>query len=456
MLEWDWNGDRIESQTPILGRWALLAARVDHSTEEPPRVVTRVLGAGDAALAESLAEAAPPVTQRIEPGKWRSEFVFHLPGELFQAGNRIVHVIDPENELEETDETDNVSEPIVLQGKKPPKFRAVFVPIRMPGEDVWHEDLDSAALMAGTLAFMPIADDFEARIGSPIEIKDGNIDDALLQLFLSWNAEAESDEFWHGIVNGEVGGVALLSEQVAVSELSIHIVIPHEFGHNLGLEHTPGCHAEGVDEDYPYSDGALGPEPGWERNWRLFASGENEDFTDIMSYCTERKLISDYNYGLAAEYWLAWGARNGAGTATSAVSVEDETPPEQFAASGVSGAGADQGAVAGVSGQAASAEASSIAFSGVVDADGVWRLSQAQFSSRTPRQPSGDGEFTMILFDDAGVQLYSEPLSTVLPSEGEDSFWAARTPRPARPAREIAILGAGGNELFRQTLTGLD
>ena len=96
-----------------------------------------------------------------------------------------------------------------------------------------------------------------------------------------------------------------------------------------------------------------------------------------MSYRTERKLISDYNYGLAAEYWLAWGARNGAGTATSAVSVEDETPPEQFAASGVSGAGADQGAVAGVSGQAASAEASSIAFSGVVDADGVWRLSQA-------------------------------------------------------------------------------
>ena len=275
MLEWDWNGDRIEGQTPILDRWALLAARVDHSTEEPPRVATRVLDAGDASLAESLAEAAPPVTQRIEPGKWRSEFVFHLPGELFQAGNRIVHVIDPENELEETDETDNVSEPIVLQGEKPPKFRAVFVPIRMPGEDVWHEDLDSAALMAGTLAFMPIADDFEARIGSPIEIKDGNIDDALLQLFLSWNAEAESDEFWHGIVNGEVGGVALLSEQVAVSELSIHIVIPHEFGHNLGLEHTPSCHAEGVDEDHPYSDGALGPEPGWERNWRLFASGEN-------------------------------------------------------------------------------------------------------------------------------------------------------------------------------------
>ncbi|MCY3687788.1 MAG: hypothetical protein F4234_02910 [Gammaproteobacteria bacterium] len=91
----------------------------------------------------------------------------------------------------------------------------------MPGEDAWHEDLDPEALMAGTLAFMPIADDFDARIGPPIEIEDGDIDEALLQLFMLWNAEAEPDEFWHGVVNDSVGGVALLAEQVAVSELSI-------------------------------------------------------------------------------------------------------------------------------------------------------------------------------------------------------------------------------------------
>lgn len=434
VMEWDWEGPRIEHQTPILGRWALLAVRVDHSTAPPPPVITRVLDAGGAVLADSLAEAAPPVTESIEPGLWRTEFLFHLPGGLHRSGNRVLHVIDPGDD---SGETGNAGAPIVLDGETPPRFRAVFVPITRPGED-WHEGLNPNALMAGTLAFLPIADDFEARIGPALELDeiDETLDEPLLELYQLWNAEGEPDEFYHGIVNDNAGGVALLASQVALSELSIHIVIPHEFGHNLNLEHTPGCFAEGVDDAYPYPDGALGPEPAWERNWRLFASGEDEDYTDVMSYCTESKLISDYNYRLASEYWLAFGARSGAvRTGVGAVTAAE-----------------DAGAFAANAASASAGDAASIALSGRVEAGGIWRLTQAELSDRQPRPPANDGEYTLVLLDAAGVQVHAEPLTVSSSSVGDASFWAARVPMPLREPREVVILDNQGNEVLRETL----
>ncbi len=430
LMEWDWQGERVEHQTPILGRWALLAVRVNHATEQPPEVVTRVLDAEDEVLVESLAEAAPPTTEAVEPNQFRSEFLFYLPGRMVQSGNQILHVIDPENALNESDESDNIAEPITLHGEQPPRFRAVFIPLLMPEEEEWHRDFDPNALMAGALAFLPIADDFEARFGPTLEFDALEIDDPLIDVLELWNAEAEPDEFYHGIVNGESGGVAVLGSQVAVSELSIHRVIPHEFGHNLGLKHTPGCHAEGVDEDYPYPDGKLGPDPAWERNWRLFASGEDEDYTDLMSYCTELKLISDYNYRRAAEYWLAFG------TQTNTSPVTSGPAPQNHTASRTGNEG-------------------SIALSGRISASGIWSLTQARQSTRQPRPPAGNGEHTLLLFDEAGVQVHSEPLAVLPLSRGDETFWAARTPVPPRDPYEIVILDTQGNEVLRQVLPGM-
>ena len=91
-----------------------------------------------------------------------------------------------------------------------------------------------------------------------------------------------------------------------------------------------------------------------------------------------------------------------------------------------------------------------------MDADGAWRLSQAQLSDRAPRAPAENGEFTLLLFDGAGVRVYSEPLALIEASQGGESFWAARVPLPLRTAREIAILDADGNEVLRETLPNLN
>ena len=448
LFEWDWEGEQILHQTPILGRWAGLAVRIDHSVEQPPPVITRVLDAGDEVLVESLEESAPPTTEEIEPGQWRSEYVFHLPGEFFQTGNQIVHIIDPDDDLAETDETDNVSDAITLYGEKPPRLRVVFIPVQHPDQDIWYEDLVPETLMSGVRAFLPVADDFEARIGKAMEFRtERGIFNVLTPLLELWNMEAEPDEFYHALVNSpREQGIAFAPGQVAASAYSMHYVIPHELGHNLNLLHTPGCSARVLDLDYPYRDGQLGPGRGWNLNWRRFVTGEDKGYADVMSYCEDSKFISSYNYSKASDYWLAFEPGSKAGDSTETITTDATKDASPTADSNDESAGFSTLAAS------TSAEAGSLAFSGQISTDGVWSLGQAQLSEREPRPAPEDREFTLVLFDSAGIQLYSEPLALISLSEGDDSFWAARTPLPLRTAQEIAILDAQGNELLRETL----
>lgn len=456
MLEWDREGARVEHLTPILGRWAALAVSIEHAVEESPLVITRVLDEQDAVLAESLAESAPPITQETGPGQWRTEYVFDLPGELYQAGNQLVHVIDPDDELAETDETDNVAEPVVLYGEEPPRFRATFIPLQFPGAEALRLEVDPEFLMTGTRALLPIADDFDARIGPVLELDDDPLEnpfyDPLLQMLELWNLEADPDEFYHGITNVPIGGVALLAGQVAMSELSVDLIIPHEFGHNLNLEHTPGCFADFADMNYPYPDGQLGTDRGWHASWRRFISMDN-GFTDLMSYCGNSKFISDYHYRKASEYWLTYdsgshSASAGAGDPRRGDRRSPSSPP-------CTDSQDCENSLATISTESVftDAETGSIALSGRIDANGIWSLTQAQISERAPRPPAEDGEFTLVLFDSAGVQIHSEPLAIISVSEGDDSFWAARTPLPLRTAREIVIVDPQGAEVLREPLT---
>ncbi len=449
VLERNREGEQIEYQTPILGRWAALAVRVDHAAQQAPRVITRVLDAGDKVLAEALAESAPAVTEAVGAGRWRTEYVFHLPGELFQAGNRIVHVVGPDEDPAGTDGNDNATRPFVIFGARPPAFRATFIPINLSSSDAentgWEEALDPDALMRGTLAFLPIADDYEARIGPPLASESQDINGAFSELIALWNMEAEPDEFYHGIIPSRAGGVALLKSRVAVSDMSIHGTIPHEFGHNFSLEHAPGCHAIGIDDDYPYPDGQLGLSRGWDRSWSRFISRATAGHTDMMSYCGEFKFISAYNYRLATEYWLSRRDDADRATTTAALARYDIAPAS---ASGTgSGASARRAA--------APAHSGSLAFSGRISAGGAWRLTQATLSGQAPRPAPDAGEFTLILFDGAGVRMYAEPLSVLSPSAGGESFWFARTPLPLRAARAIVIRNSRGEEVLRETLPTL-
>ncbi len=448
ILERDRRGGQVEHRTPILGRWAALTVSVDHGVEMPPKVITRVLDAQGRVLARSLAEAAPPTTQRAESGQWRSEYVFHLPGELFQDGNQVVHVIDPDNALAETDESDNIGEPVILRGETPPELLVTFVPVQFSDRDPWWQNVDTELLTSGISAYMPVADGIRARIGPVMKTEERFLGGAYRELVELWNFEAAPNEFYHGITDLTSGGLADTGFEVAISALSPLSVIPHEYGHNLGLSHPPGCAAGHLDFEYPWADGKLGPQRVWDSGRRRFVSGQTVNYADLMSYCGDYRAISTYSYDKAAQYWLSWEPDEGG--ASSSAAAAPAAGDEALGPARPGGRGYEA-----ESRRLAAADSGSIALAGVVGADGVWTLTQARLSSQPPRPPRSNGEYTLLLFDSAGVRLYAEPLAAGELSEIDGLIWAARTPLPLRAAREVVILDAEGNEMLREALPEL-
>ena len=453
--EWNWTDVAIEHQRPLLGRWAALAVRVDHEVATPPLVITRVLDGGDTVLVQRLNEAVPPSTVSTGERKWRTEYVFDLPGELYQPGYQLVHVIDPDNDLAETNEEDNVGTPIRLYGDQPPPFRVTFIPMHAPGDEV--PSVDPMSLMAGTWAYLPIGDDFQALTAPPLRSDAVDKYELLDEVRALWNAQADADEFYHGVFQSpwpgfgdraaRTGGVADQPGRIAVSTVSPHFTIPHEIGHNFSLRHPAGCGAGNVDENYPYPEGGLGPDPGWDVNWRRFVSDDDEGFADVMSYCRTQSFMSDYHYRKASDYWL--------GTASATSSFAAQPPVRRVSPRGLGPANQSPPG-AGNAAALTADHVGALALSGRISATGAWSLTHAQRTDKGPRPPAADGDFTLILLDLNGTELYREPLTPISSSEGSEAGWAARTPIPERPARQVLILDSQGVAVLRTILSLLN
>jgi hypothetical protein len=407
----------------MAGREALFALQIGHDSSTVPEFSVDVAEPGQTtALAPVLLGVQTPADTGT--GRWASLYTVNIDPNLMNSANDLVATMDPNNQIAETQESDNsfTIDMASLGLVQMPEFKSVFVPInaegRVPATVVPEEYLEA------TLDLLPVAD-YTSAVRSLYDYQGGAWDwqTALNELSALWNAEAAADEFYHGVYrqpnsfSGGTTGIGFVGFPVAVSSsldspLGSDQTVAHEFGHNFGLEHAPGgCNENNPDPNYPYEFAGIGPNGGWLFSEARYIAPESGYF-DVMAYCLPQ-YISDYHYQKV---------------------IDTFTVGQMIAGQSVIGVASG-----------------SIALTGSVDEYGTWALTHV-IETDKPARAAQTGPFVIVLYGHDGLELYRQELDCHNTDHGDFSVWAVRVPTPSLPVAAVRVWDASGNLLLDEDL----
>jgi len=157
-------------------------------------------------------------------------------------------------------------------------------------------------LLWETRTLLPIGD-IEVTAHAPVLTSTNDVG-ALIDETEAIRALEGGSGHYMGVMSGEVAegilGIAATPGRASASVMD-PVVIAHELGHNLSLDHAPCGSPAGVDPSFPYPDGSSGA---WGYDAREGGSLiDPGDYKDIMSYC-EPEWISDYSFTNALRFRL--------------------------------------------------------------------------------------------------------------------------------------------------------
>ena len=335
----------LEYPVPLVaGEAALLrvfvTAKRDVDATMPPVRATFYRDGAEVHTAE-IESQATSIPWQVNEGDLSTSANAVVPGSVVMPGLEMVVEIDPDQTLDPA---------LGIGARLPPTGRTTLNVRAMPPFDLtlvpflWTEQPDSTVLTATeglssesdlfrlTRDLLPVGD-FHLTVHEPVWTSVDPTSDSADRLGpeneLIYAMEGASG-YYMGIFRS-VGGSGLEGTARVPGYTSLSIldenVIAHELGHNLSLDHAPGCGTALLDPDYPYEDGSIGVWGYDFLNQTLVSAGTS----DLMTYC--RPLwISDYSFAkalghrsvaetprLAAKYsstsrgLLLWGGLNEAG-----------------------------------------------------------------------------------------------------------------------------------------------
>ena len=339
-----------------------------------------------------------------------------IPGEVLRPGLEMVVEIDPQRTLDPAigvvsriPDTDRLS----LDVREMPAFQLRVVPfLWSPRPDSLVLDITESMandphhnLLALTRTLLPVGS-MEVTQHEPVLTSHNNSLDLLLETAAISVLEGERG-YYLGTMTGEftgIDGLGLQGDRVVFSKTDLgrrsEYVIAHELGHNLDLQHPPGCGAGNPDHLFPHPNGQIGAW-GYDFDAQLLVPPSTGD---LMSYCAHQ-WVSDYHFSNALGYRL-----------------RTELPP--------------------------SATTRALLLWGGADSTGVPFLEPALIVDAPPSLPDIGGNYTLTGRDASGRQLFSFPFAMQEIADGGEGAGGFAFAIPVRPGWEglasVTLAAPGG------------
>ncbi len=237
-----------------------------------------------------------------------------IPGHIIQPGLEMVIEIDPDGTLDPAlGVTPRVPETgrLAVDVRMVPTFRVTLVPyLWQPAPDsavlritqAMSEDPYNHPLFGWTQTRLPVRD-MQVGVHEAVMTLADNEGTLLRETAALWAMEGRSGYYIATGTGADLkANAALRGSRVMSAMLDTpfaEYVIAHELGHNMRLEHPPGCWAPSPDHSFPHPRGKIGV-------WGYDFHAEklvHPTTGDLMSYCGDQ-WISDYHFTNALRYRL--------------------------------------------------------------------------------------------------------------------------------------------------------
>lgn len=316
------SAQRLNGRVPLVAdRKGLLRVfvRAESTNNYTPSVEIRLYRRGNLIESYRISNTRTSVPTRVSENPLNASWNLFLPGSRIQPDLSIVAEVDPEDDIFESDESDNLfpreGSTKVQDVRGLPTFRVLFVPIYIAetdgvgnvddgNKDDYMHDADRMMPIPGYDAVVREAFSTSAVGGETVEEWE-----QMLEEIRVLRMSEGSSRYYYGVVgssNPALCGIAYLGTPAALGsdlmELCGASTAAHEWGHNWNRLHSPCGFPRHVDPDYPYSGGSIGIY-GVDVDARELKppSGLFFGYKDIMSYCSP-KWVSDYTYEGILQY----------------------------------------------------------------------------------------------------------------------------------------------------------